>query len=327
MPKEGDIKKMKKVVSKRIMKYAVEMLLTLLLVTILSFLLMRLSPVDPATAYAKRNTVNPTQEQIQTIRIEMRLDKPLLIQYGLWLKNAVQLDFGKSLVNGGQALDEIKQAVPITFNVVMISAVIQIIVTIILGYLIYLFKDRKFRFILGFITIAGISIPGFYIASVYLNIFAVKYNVISVSANTGFMRYLHPAICLAIPCIMFYARLLAVYIEKEMNEDYVFYARCRGLTERRILFYHSIPRSIIVLIPSFMQNIGLTMAGAAIIERVFSLPGIGYLIIDSVLNRDSPMIHLAVLYLSFVLVITNILSDILQSFLQKDKLLKVVTKS
>lgn len=318
---------MKKKVFKEMMKYSGEMLLTILLVTILSFLLMRLSPVDPATAYAKRSTVNPTQEQIEDIRIEMKLDKPLLTQYGLWLKDAVKLEFGKSLVNGRPALGEIKQAVPITFNVVMISAIIQVIGTIIIGYLIYLLKDSRGSVILGFITVAGISIPGFYIASVYLDIFAVKYNLISISGNTGFMRYVHPAICLAIPCIMFYARLLANYIEKEMNEDYVFYARCRGLTEKRILLYHSIPHSIIVFVPSFMQNIGLTMAGAAIIERVFSLPGIGYLIIDSVLNRDAPMIHLTVLYLSFVLVMANILSDLIRNILQKDQYSKVVARS
>lgn len=306
---------MKNLNFKKCVQYSSEILVTFLVVTLLSFLLMRLSPVDPATAYAKRSTVNPTVEQIETIRTQMGLDKPLLNQYGLWLKNAMKLDFGKSLVSGKPVIEEIMLSIPITFNVVIISALIQILMIIVLGCLVYFLKDKKMGFVLRFMMIAGLSIPGFYIASVYLDIFAVKYNLISVAGNQGIMKYVHPAICLAIPSIMFYSRLLAIYISKEMDEEYVFYARYRGLSETRILVSHSLPHSIIALVPSFMQNIGLTIAGGAIIERVFSLPGIGYLIIDSVVNRDSPMIHLTILYLAFVLVITNILSDICQRLL------------
>lgn len=83
-----------------------------------------------------------------------------------------------------------------------------------------------------------------------------------------------------------------------MNEDYVFYARCRGLKESRILLCHALPHAVTNLVPSFMQMLGLCMAGAAIVERIFSLPGLGYLIIDSVIKRDSPVIHVAVLVLA-----------------------------
>lgn len=96
------------------------------------------------------------------------------------------------------------------------------------------------------------------------------------------------------------------------------YARCRGLSEGKILFRYALPSAVVTLLPNFCQMLGLCMAGSAIVERVFSLPGLGYLIIDSVLYRDSPVIHATILFLAFSLVMFNILSDILRRILQRD---------
>ena len=133
------------------------------------------------------------------------------------------------------------------------------------------------------------------------------------------MKYLPAALCLSICTIAFYAQLLAKRIEREMNEDYATYARCRGLSEYRILFFHALPHSLAGLLPSFMQMVGISLAGSAIVERIFSLPGLGYTIIDSVLYRDSPMIHATILFLAFFLVVCNILADLLQRLFQKNQ--------
>ncbi|GMQ56327.1 ABC transporter permease [Vallitalea sediminicola] len=299
-----------------------EILFTFLIVSIFSFVLMRLSPVDPATAYARRSMMNPTKTQIEEVRVKMGLDKPLMIQYVNWMGDAFHLDFGESLVNGESALKELGQGVPITLKVVLLAAVIEAIGIVIFGCFLYYFQGKWEGFLLSILTLAAISIPGFYIASIYLDIFAVKLNIISVAQNSGFMKYFHPALCLSLAPMAFYARLLKDGLEREAHEDYVFYLRCRGISEKRILLRHTLPHGVISLIPSFLQNIGLTLAGAAIIERVFSLPGLGYLIIDSVLNRDSPMIHLAVLFLAMMLVLLNIVSDWIQELLQKKNLAK-----
>ena len=102
-----------------------------------------------------------------------------------------------------------------------------------------------------------------------------------------------------------------------MNEDYAMYARCRGLPESHILIHHAIPHALAGLVPSFLQMIGISLAGSAIVERIFSLPGLGYTIIDSVLYRDAPMIHATILFLAFFLVLCNTLADVLQRFFQK----------
>ena len=296
-----------------------EIILTFFLVSIFSFILMRVSPVDPATAYARRAMVNPSPEQIEELREELGFNKPLIAQYADWVWDALHLEFGKSLVTGMPALQELAQSVPLTMRVVLIAAVIEAIGAVFIGCLLYLLPGAAGA-VPGFLTLAAISIPGFYIASVYLDLFATRFHWISVVGNSGAMKYFHPALCLSLAPLCFYARLIRNELRREEQEDYVFYERCRGLTETRILFHHMLPHGLIALIPSFLQNIGLTIAGAAIIERVFSLPGLGYLIIDSVLNRDTPMIHLEVLFLALMLVMTNIIADIAQDRLLKRNL-------
>ena len=169
-----------------------------------------------------------------------------------------------------------------------------------------------------FLCIAGVSIPSFFLASSFLDIFAVKLGVTSVVGSTGLMRYLPAAVCVAIGCIAFFSPMLATGLEKEMGQDSAFYARCRGLSEGRILLRYALPGAVSAILPNFCQMLGLCMAGSAIVERVFSLPGLGYLIIDSVLYRDSPVIHATILFLAFSLVMFNILSDILRRALQRE---------
>jgi len=296
-----------------------ELILTLFLVTIISFLLMKLSPVDSAEAYARRTFSVSSQEQVEKIREDMGLNKPLLVQYGTWLVNATHLDFGTSLFNGHKVLDEISNAMGITLKIVLLSAMIQAVGILILGCICYLCKNNFINILLTFLCIAGVSMPPFFFASTFIDVFAVNLNFISVTSNTGILRYLPAAICLSISGIAFYSQLLSKNIEHEMNEDYVLYARCRGLAELRILLYHALPHALTALIPSFLQMVGISLAGSAIIERIFSLPGLGYTIIDSILYRDAPMIHATILFLAFFLVICNTSADILQRVLKKDQ--------
>ena len=309
-----------------VIKRIVEVFLTIIFVTFLSFLLMRLSPIDPATAYAKRHSPSPTAEQIAELRIEMGLNKPLIVQYGDWVGDAFNLEFGESLVNGKDALGEVLQVLPFTITVVLISAIMQIIFSVLVANLMYLGRKNIGGKLLKILMLICVSLPAFFIANSYLNFFAVETSLISVTENEGFLRYFHPAICLTVPYVAFYGRLLYTTLTKEMNEDYAYYAQCRGLSERRILFLHATPRACFSLLPNFMQSVGLTMAGAAFVERIFSLPGLGYLIIESVMHRDSPVVHLCVLVLALSIAFVGLLADGLQHMLNKKKVRSGVAK-
>ena len=251
------------------------------------------------------------------LRARMGLDQPLIIQYGTWVMDALHLDFGESFVSGQPVFEKVTTAIGITVRIVLLSGVLQAVGILALGPLLYVARGRFSGRLLHFLCIAGVSIPSFFFASSYLDLFAVKFGFTSVVGSTGLVRYLPPAICIAIGCIALFSPMLAGRLRQEMAQDAAFYARARGLSERIILFRYALPDAVAAILPSFCQILGLCMAGSAIVERVFSLPGLGYLIIDSVLYRDSPVIHATILFLAFSLVVFGILSDLLQRLLQQ----------
>jgi len=146
-------------------KKILEVILTLLVVTLLSFLLMRLSPIDPATAYVTRNTPIVTAEQIQEARVKLGLDQPLLVQYGQWVFKACQLDFGISLASGRSVTTEIGKALPVSLAVVLLSGLIMGLGSIMVGSLHYFLWDHWLGLVLSLVAILGLSIPAFYLAS------------------------------------------------------------------------------------------------------------------------------------------------------------------
>lgn len=319
---------MNKATRRFIVNKALEMLITLVIVTLISFLLVRLSPIDPAEAYARRSMAafSFTEEQMEVLRENMGLNDPLPVQYITWIRDALHLDFGKSFVSGEPVFEKVTTAIGITAAIVLISGLIQAVFIVLVGCLCYAARKRMIGHVLIFLCIAGVSIPAFFFATAYLDIFAVKLGWTSVVGNTGLIRYFPAAACIAIGCIALFSPMLAKSIQKEMAQDSAFYARCRGLSEVKILFCYALPAAIVTLLPSFCQMLGLCMAGSAIVERVFSLPGLGYLIIDSVLYRDSPVIHATILFLAFSLVMFNILSDVLRRILQRDIFIKEETR-
>ena len=267
---------MSKATRRFIVNKVLEMLITLVVVTLISFLLVRLSPIDPAEAYARRSfaAFSFTDEQMEALREDMGLNDPLPVQYVTWVRDALHLDFGKSFVSGQPVFEKVTTAIGITVTIVLISAVIQAVFILLFGCLCYLTRKRMIGHALIFLCIAGVSIPSFFFASTYLDIFAVKLGLTSVAGNTGLMRYLPAAVCIGIGCIALFSPMLANNIQKEMEQDSAFYARCRGLSEGKILLRYALPNAVVTLLPSFCQMLGLCMAGSAIVERVFSLPGL-----------------------------------------------------
>lgn len=302
-----------------ILKKLIELIFTLFFVTLLSFLLMRLSSVDPATAYAKRMIGSPTTEQIEAIRIQLGFDKPLLIQYGSWVIDLLHFDLGTSLANGHEVWKDIATAFPKTLGIVFLASVFQIITIIVLSCTTFLLPWKIPQKALQIICILGVSIPSFYLATVYLDFFAVKKSLISVTGNTSFLSYISPALCIGVFGASFYIPMLMDALEHESNEDYAFYARSRGLSEGRLLFYHFLPRAAVGLIPNFLQSIGLALANATVIEQIFSIPGFGYLIVNHVLDRDTPMIHAEVFFLALAIALCNIAADLIQWAIQRKK--------
>lgn len=184
---------MSKATRRFIVNKILEMLITLVVVTLISFLLVRLSPVDPAEAYARRSfaAFSFTDEQMEALREDMGLNDPLPVQYvNHGCAIALHLDFGESFVSGQPVFEKVTTAIGITVTIVLISAVVQAVFILLFGCLCYLTRKRMIGHALIFLCIAGVSIPSFFFASTYLDIFAVKLGQTSVVGNTGLMRYL-----------------------------------------------------------------------------------------------------------------------------------------
>lgn len=305
-------------IGKYILRKLAVVVLTLLLVTLLSFLLMRLSPIDPATAYVKRNSAIVSEEQIEQARIQLGMDRPLSSQYLNWVKSALLGDYGISLGTGKPVAEEMAKSIPITMSVVAYCGVFMIIGVLVVGSLGYIWTGKIYGKILSLISIIAISTPPFYFAINLLDTFAVRLGWIQVSGNSGLAKYVPVALCLSFFGIGFYGELLASTLRQEMSQDYILFSRCRGISESRLLLCHALPHAVINLLPSFAQMLGLSLANAAIIERIFSLSGLGYLIVDSVIKRDSPVIHASVLFLALMLVLFDTVANILQQVLRKD---------
>ena len=299
-------------IKKYILRKLIELLFTLLFVTLLSFLLMRLSSVDPATAYAKRMVGNPTMEQIERIRVQLGFDKPLIVQYLRWVWNVLHFNLGISLANGHDVWGDIATAFPKTLCIVLFAAIFQIIFIIGISCAAFLCPHKAAKRMVRLFCMLGISIPSFYVATVYLDYFAVQKSLISIAGNITLISYISPALCIGIFGASFYTPLLMDALNTESAEDYAFYARCRGLSEIRLLFFHFLPRAVIGLIPNFLQSIGLALANATIIESIFSIPGFGYLIVNHVLDHDTPMIHAEVFFLALAIALCNIAADLVQ---------------
>lgn len=296
----------------------IQLLLTLFFVTAITFILMRFSPIDAAEAYARRS-FRVSYDEIELIREQMGLNKPLIAQYADWLGNAVRLDFGKSLVNNRDVFTDIISAGKVTAMIVLLSAVLQAVGALIFGGISYLVRRNPIGKILRFVAIAAISIPAFYLATTFIDVLAVKWQLIGVAGNTGFMRYFPAALCLAVGGIAFFGQMIEKAITRAMNDDSILYARSRGLSDRYLVARYAVPQAIISVVPTFMQMMGMCMAGSAIVENIFSLPGLGYMIIESLINRDLPVIFATVLFLAFALALFNILGEIVQRILQNRK--------
>lgn len=304
---------------RKVLRKIFEMTLTLFIVTLLSFLLMRLSPVDPATAYAKRNSPLVTNEQIEAARAELGLDKPLHIQYLRWIGRGLTGDFGNSLYSGKPVTEELGSATLFTLKIVGISGIMIFLGVIVFGLIAYVTKDHLMGYLLKGLFIAGLAIPPFYLAVLYLDLFALRFGFMSISENSGFIRYIIPALCLSELGIALYAIMLSKNIEHEMKDEYVQYLKCRGFRDSYILLIYVLPHALQKILPSMMQMLGFFMTGAAVVESVCSLPGLGHTIVNSVIQRDSPMIHGQVLILAATFVFFNILSYVIDEWMNRGR--------
>lgn len=283
-------------------------------ITIITFAIAEFSSTDPAEASIRVNGMLPTAELIEATRQEFGLDKPFLTRYADWLSGALHGDLGLSYVTRLPVTNSILEALPATLFLALTALLIIISVSLAAGTLSARAENSKTDwFIRGFIFFTS-SMPGFWTALILIWIFSVQLNVFPTNGMRSASSVVLPAVTLSLAYIGTYMRLIRSEMIKTAHEDWVLFARGRGLSEKSIT-WHMIKNSLHASLTALGMSIPKLIAGAFIIESIFAWPGIGRLCVEAVFNRDLPIIQAYVLLMATLFVFFNLVSDLLVTFL------------
>lgn len=298
---------MKKILVKR----CLQIVIVLFGVSFITFSLMHLAPGDPATAMFEASGVIPTPKQIETVRASLGLDKPFLEQYTNWISNALHGDLGMSMARKVPVATLIAQRIVPTAQLALFSMILMVVVSIPLGIISAVKKDKITDNIITVLSFFGMSMPNFWVGLVLMYICCVKFKLLPlITSKFNFTTMLLPGITLAIAMSAKYIKQTRTAVLEELNQDYVTGARARGIPFRTILFRHVLPNVMLPLITLFGLSVGSLLAGTAIVEVVFSYPGLGSLGVMAATARDYQLTQGFVLYVALIYMVINLLVDI-----------------
>ena len=291
------------------------MLPLLLLVSAAAFALVRLMPGDAATAYLNAMNAPITEAALQKVQKDLGLDKPVAVQYGIWLKQALSLDFGLSYMTKRPVIDELMRGFYYT-AVLTGSAVVWIIVfSLPLGILAGRHPGSFMDQIIRAMTFLGSSIPSFWLGFLLVEFFSLRLKLLPVQGAGTLKHILLPSITLACSYLAMYTKMLRGGIVEHSGKTYVLYARARGLKKKTILWRHILPNALNPVLTSLGLSLGSMLSGAVIVENVFAWPGMGRVIVHAVAGRDYPVIQGYILVIAAVYIVLNLGVDILCAML------------
>lgn len=288
----------------------------LLFVSIISFLLIKIAPGDPVQAFI---TPKMNQNDIQRVRHNLGLDQPIIVQYLLWIKNVLKGNFGYSLINYRPVLTQVIERLPATFGLMGTSLLVAIIISIPLGLISALNKNKLIDHILSIISYIGISMPSFWFGIILISIFSLKLHLLpSIGMHTIGVDSIFDVIKHGImPCIVLSFSNMSVltrYIRSstigQLKEEYVITAYAKGLSKKSILYKHVLKNSLLPVITILGMTFPDLIAGAFITETIFGWPGMGRLGITAIFSFDYPIIMAITMFTSIMLIIGNMLADI-----------------
>lgn len=292
----------------------------LLIVAVLVFLMLRLTPGDPAAILAGDAA---SSEQIAEIRASLGLDRPLPVQFAIWIGNLARGELGQSYFYKMQVTQLIGQRLEPTMALAALTILFAVVVSIPLGVLAaWRFGGWFDRALMGF-SVLGFSVPVFVLAYILIWIVSLQLGWFPVQGYRrladGFFPFLHhlilPALTLSVIYIALIARVTRASVLEALGEDYVRTARAKGLPEIRVLVRHALANAAVPIATVIGIGIAILIGGVVVTESVYAIPGLGRLTVDAVLARDFPTIQGVILFFSFIYVLVNLLIDLSYVFL------------
>lgn len=301
---------------KRLINRLIQLVITLIGVSFLTFCLTYLSPGDPAAMVLEASDTIVSQEVIEQTREEMGLNDPFLVQYGNWLLGVAQGDMGISYSGKKPVIDKLMEGFAGTVLLALTTIILIIIISIPLGIFSATHRNRIPDFLVRIFSFIGVSMPSFWVGLILLYIFGLKLGLFPIAtASVTLSGLVLPALTLAIYQSAKYTRQVRTVILDELHQDYVIGARARGLSEKAILWKHILPNAILPLITLLGMSIGWLLGGVAVIETVFAWPGMGRMAVYAITMRDYPLIEGFVLWISIVYTVINFLVDLSYTYL------------
>lgn len=289
---------------------------TLFGITAITFGLVYLAPGDPVRTMYISSGQLPSEEIIEQTREAMGLNEPLLVQYYQWVAKLLQGDLGTSYSSGRNVADIIAPRLEKSFYLAMSSLGLTLIISFPLGILAAVYKNKFPDYLVSFYTFVGISTPNFFVGTVLLYVVALKFSLLPViSSGDGIRPLILPSVTLAFAMSSKYIRQIRSIVLTELEKDYVMGAKSRGIPFPTIIFRDVLPNTLPPLITLLAISFGSLLSGVAVVEVIFTYPGIGSLAVDAISSYDYPLIQAYVLLISIFYITSNILVDISYPFL------------
>lgn len=281
-------------------------------VTLIAFMILYLTPGDPVINLLGNRA---TPEEQAALRKELGLDQPVLVQYGRWLVNVIQGDFGKSILSKQPVMAEIKNRLPYTLQLTLTAFLSSILIGIPIGLLAGVKQNTAIDHISMGIAMFFYSIPDFWLGLMLTLIFSLTLQWLPVSGAYEPKSLILPALTLGLPKIGSIARLMRAEMLEVMREEYTLTARAKGLSEWIIIFKHVLRNAVIPVMVMLFLALPWLISGAVVIETIFAWPGMGQLMYQAILRKDFPVIQALLLIIAFLTVLFNLLGDVFAGLL------------
>lgn len=283
---------------------------TLLGISMLAFAVANLAPGDAAEEFLRRTLDRtPTPAEVAATRRELGLDRSLVAQYLSWAGDVLRGDLGISYSTRRPVLDEVLHRIPYTLELAVPAALLALLLAVPLATLSALHRNRLPDQIVRVLSLAGASMPAFWLALLLIVVFAVQLSLVPVAGRQGWTSVILPVAALTVAPAAVLTRFTRSALLEVLGEDYIRMARAKGL-RREVLTRHALRNVMIPLLTVFALSFGHLLAGAVVIETIFVWPGLGSLILAAITERDYPVIQAFVLYSGLAFLLINLVVDI-----------------
>ncbi|MFC0471943.1 nickel ABC transporter permease [Halalkalibacter kiskunsagensis] len=288
-----------------------QLILVIFCASTFTFILLRVSPGDPASILLSINDVPASEEALTSLRIELGLTESLWTQYVQWLIDVFSGQWGISYVSKEPVVDELLRRLPATLELATAGLLVMVSITFIMGIGTAIYPNGYLDRVGQFMALLGSAIPSFWLAFIFIYIFSVHFGLLPPMGRSNWKSLVLPAVTLGVGMGTVYARVLRANMIELMSQNFVKAAKARGLSIRRILVFQVLKHAFVPIVTMLGTSFAFMLGGSIIIESIFAWPGLGKYIIDAISLRDYPVIQGYVIFASFLFVSIHILVDII----------------